>query len=107
MRIKILVAILSVLTGCVACSTDARAEDCNFDDGFDAMVVRFAWPPAVGFNALGFIDIEAGYGGGFSVCQNASVNVLGGVCLIPGADDALGFLCPSTPPPPPPPSTPR
>ncbi len=78
----------------VGCSP-ATAADCSFDNAVDAKVIRFAWPPAVGINVADFVDFEVGYGGGFVGCGNATVNVLGGICLIPKVGDLLGPMCPS------------
>ena len=82
----------------------AYAADCSFDVAVDAKVIRFAWPPAVGVNVADFIDFEVGYSGGFVACGNATVNVLGGICLIPKVGDLLGPMCSAgdTPPPAPP-----
>jgi hypothetical protein len=73
--------------------TPAYAGDCSFDTALDAKVIRFAWPPAVGINALGFVDFEVGYAGGLSGCGNATVDALGGICLIPKVGDLLGPMC--------------
>ena len=76
----------------VGCSP-AYAADCSFDVAVDAKVIRFAWPPAVGINAADFVDFEVGYGGGFTGCGNATVDLLGGICLIPRVGDLLGPMC--------------
>lgn len=73
--------------------TPATAADCSFDTAVDAKVVRFAWPPAVGVNVADFVDFEVGYGGGFVACGNATVDILGGICLIPKVGDLLGPMC--------------
>ncbi len=75
----------------------AYAADCSFDVAVDAKVIRFAWPPAVGINVADFVDFEVGYSGGFTACGNATVNILGGICLIPKVGDLLGPMC-SAPP---------
>ncbi len=74
----------------------AMAADCNFETAVDAKVVRFAWPPAIGLN-LAFVDFEVGKApeGMFTVCGNATVNVLAGICMIPRVGDVLGPLCSS------------
>ncbi len=84
---------LSVLFVVLACSPPAYAADCSFETQVDAKVVRFAWPPAVGINVADFVDFEVGYGGGVTLCGNASMNVLGGICLIPKVSDLLGPMC--------------
>lgn len=76
--------------------TPAYAADCSFDVAVDAKVVRFAWPPAVGINAADFVDFEVGYGGGFTACGNATVDLMGGICLIPKVGDLLGPMCPAS-----------
>lgn len=72
--------------------TPAYAADCSFGTALDAKVVRFSWPPAVGVN-VGFVDFEVGYAGGLSGCGNATVDALGGICLIPKVGDLLGPMC--------------
>ena len=71
----------------------AAAKDCNFESGLNARLVRVAWPPSIGFNALGFVDVEFGISGMTSLCGNATANVLGGICLLPQFR-ALIPLCP-------------
>jgi hypothetical protein len=69
------------------------AADCNFTEGFDAKVIRFAWPPAIGVN-VGVVDFEVGAKNyGLDLCGNASVKVLGLFCLIPKVDGLLGGFC--------------
>jgi hypothetical protein len=44
---------------------------------------------------LGFVDFEFGYLSPVSACGNATVNVLGGICLIPKVGDLFGStMCP-------------
>lgn len=74
-------------------SSPAVAADCDFDTAVDAKVVRFAWPPAVGVNALGFIDFEFGMPGVTKFCGNLSGNIVGGACLIPKLEDVIGGFC--------------
>ena len=89
-----------LIAGALAIAPVAQASDCSFETAVDAEVVRFAWPPALGINALDFVDFEVGYSGGFTVCGNAKANILGGLCLIPGVADVVGPLCsePTAPP---------
>jgi len=96
--------LLLVLGGLVLAASPAYAADCSFDTALDAKVVRFAWPPAIGLNAADFVDFEVGYGGGVVACGNATINILGGICLIPKVGDLLGPMCAAgdTPPPAPP-----
>ena len=96
--------LLLVFCGLVLAATPATAADCSFDTALDAKVIRFAWPPAVGVNVADFIDFEVGYSGGFTACGNATVNVLGGICLIPKVGDVLGPMCSAGDTPPPAPS---
>jgi len=90
-----------MLVGLSLTAMPATAADCSFDVAVDAKVVRFAWPPAIGINAADFVDFEVGYGGGFTACGNATVDLMGGICLIPRVGDLLGPMCSAgdTPPP--------
>jgi len=83
-----------VLAGLTLAGQPAYAADCSFETAVDAKVFRFAWPPAVGVN-VGFVDFEFGYSQPVSLCGNTTVNVLGGICLIPKVGDVLGAFCPS------------
>ena len=74
-------------------ASPTQAADCNFSKGIDAKVIRFAWPPAMGVN-LGFLDFEVGIQGMTRLCGNASVNIVGGACLIPKVGERMGGLCP-------------
>ncbi len=94
----LLVAGLAALT--LGSASPAMAADCNFANGVDAKLVRFAWPPAVGVNGLGFLDFEAGLPTFTTGCGNASADLVGGVCLIPKVNTLLpGFLCGASAPP--------
>jgi len=86
--------LLLVIVGLTLACQPAYAADCSFETAVDAKVIRFAWPPAVGVN-VGFVDFEVGYSQPVSVCGNATVNVLGGICLIPKVGDLLGPMCPA------------
>lgn len=90
--VKAAVLIL-MFVGLSLAAMPATAADCSFDIAVDAKVVRFAWPPAVGVNVADFVDFEVGYGGGFVACGNATVDILGGICLIPKVGDLLGPMC--------------
>ncbi len=86
--------LLLVIVGLTLACQPAYAADCSFETAVDAKVIRFAWPPAVGIN-VGFVDFEVGYSQPVSACGNATVNVLGGICLIPKVGDVLGPFCPA------------
>lgn len=93
---KLLLGLLAA--GLLFGSAPAYAADCDFEDGVDAKIARFAWPPSFGVNAIGFLDTEAGFPGITNVCGNVSVNPVGGFCLIPKVGDMMGPLCPSSEP---------
>lgn len=90
---------LLVLCGALMAPAPAIAADCNFEKGFDAKVIRFAWPPSMGWN-LGFVDFEVGANFGLpslvTLCSNQSVEGLGAICLIPRIGPVIP-LCPKEP----------
>jgi hypothetical protein len=74
-------------------SSPASAADCNFEEGVNAKVVRFGWPPAMGVN-VGIVDVEVGASNyGMNLCGNTSVDTLALVCMIPKVGPLLGPLC--------------
>lgn len=95
LRIKDLIFVGLAALLLIACTPDAAfAADCGFDEAaVDAKVVRFSWPPAVGIN-VGFVDFEVGYSPPVSACGNTTINVMGGICLIPKVGGVLGPMCP-------------
>lgn len=83
----------TAMLGALFGSAPAMAADCDFNDGVDAKIVRFAWPPAIGVNGVGFVDTEVGITGFKTACGNASFDLVGGFCLIPKVGGMLGPLC--------------
>jgi hypothetical protein len=89
---KVLLAAI-LAGGLLVAGAPVQADSCDFSEGVDAKVVRFAWPPSVGVNALGFIDLEVGILGFTSACGVAKANLVGGLCLIPKVGPLLAGLC--------------
>lgn len=77
-RPMLVLAVLLVLP----LASPVYAADCNFEQGTDLKMVRWAAPASGGLN-LGIIDVEAGYQWPDKLCGNVSVNLVTAVCAIP------------------------
>lgn len=87
---------VGVGTALLLAPAPAYAADCSFEGGLDAKLIRLSWPPAIGVNALGFVDFEFGISGMTTICANVSANIIGGLCLVPQIRSSLP-LCPKDP----------
>lgn len=90
--------VFTVIAACLLMGTvvsTSRAADCNFENGVDVKVFRFAWPAAVGMD-LGVVDFEVGKSptGILTGCLNLSGDGMGLICMIPRVGDYLGPMCP-------------
>lgn len=90
--------ILTVIAACLvmgAVVSTSQAADCNFGNGVDVKVFRFAWPAVFGMD-LGVVDFEVGKSsaGILTGCLNLSGDGMGLICMIPRVGDYLGPMCP-------------
>lgn len=90
--------IFTVIAACLLMGTVvsvSRAADCNFENGVDVKVFRFAWPAAFGMD-LGVVDFEVGKSpaGILTGCANLSADGMGLICMIPKVGEYLGPMCP-------------